>query len=132
VDRIKTSLTFRIPELFGETLDRAVAKALGYTDYPDDSLEHGTIWHTEPDKTPFGRFIEKRHFNPSSNWAVGGPIIEREGINLRTLVGWTGSMAYQAEINDNGNIFYGHTPLVAAMRCFVASRLGSDISIEEG
>ena len=78
--RVKTS------ELIGVALRYAVAKALGYTDYPNDSLEHGKIWHTDPDKTPFGPFIEKDHFKPDEVWAQGGPIIEQlfsEGLEMK-------------------------------------------------
>jgi hypothetical protein len=62
----------------------------------------------------------------SGNWALGGPIIEREELSSLKCYGkddW--------ECN-NGDIFCeGPTPLIAAMRCFVASRLGDEIEIPE-
>ena len=54
-----------------------------------------------------------------TDWAAGGPIIEREGINLRRSFdedGWTASVW-----RNNTTIFeHGETALIAAMRCFVA------------
>lgn len=50
----------------------------------------------------------------SIDWSQGGPIIEREKITLE----WTGEnwMAYIRHDEE----FFGTTPLVAAMRCYVA------------
>lgn len=62
--------------------------------------------------------------NYSTNWALGGPIIEREELSSLKCYGkddW--------ECN-NGDIFCeGPTPLIAAMRCYVASKLGADIEV---
>ena len=65
-------------------------------------------------------------FNPSTNWAKGGPIIERETIALAydfAFDRWQGYMQ-GADIAT-----YGPTPLIAAMRCYVASKLGDDVEI---
>ena len=69
----------------------------------------------------------------SSSWEHGGPIIEREGIELRY---WgLHSVPWKASIDgdtDAGVVLYeehGTTPLIAAMRCFVASKLGDNIDI---
>ena len=122
-------------ELIDAALDWAVAKALGYTDSPDDSLEHGTIWHTEPDKTPFGRFIDKQRFQPSTNWTIAGPLIERERIDLLGCVygpagDWTASRPRERHVGWR-HLATGPTPLVAAMRCLVMSRLGDEVEIPE-
>ncbi len=67
----------------------------------------------------------------STDWAQGGPIIEREQINIRvSTVGgeWVG-------FTDNGwgveGWSTGQTPLIAAMRCYVAAKLGDDINIPD-
>lgn len=62
----------------------------------------------------------------STNWAQGGPIIERERIELRDFGGeeWTAD-------NNVGRQTFGSTPLIAAMRCYVASKLGENIEIPE-
>jgi hypothetical protein len=58
-------------------------------------------------------------YEPSINWAQGGPIIEREGIAL--IPGWTAERpGFSAD---------GPTPLIAAMRCYVASKRGDEIDI---
>ena len=59
--------------------------------------------------------------SPSTNWAQGGPIIEREGIEFR-------ASGTQASIVD-GRTYYGPTHLIAAMRCYVASKLGDDVDV---
>ena len=80
----------------------------------------------------------------STDWAQGGPIIEREDISFRkyhnpgkeshgtyyarvcrengTLVGWHKTTGFQKT---------GPTPLVAAMRCYVASKLGDVVDIPD-
>ena len=64
-------------------------------------------------------------FQPTSDWAQGGPIIEREKLTVE----WTGEdwMGYIWHDNE----FFGPTPLIAAMRCYVASKLGDEVKIPE-
>ena len=89
--------------------------------------------------------IRKMHggcYSPTSNWAQGGPIIEREKIDLEGL--WnvrgcgvrTGFQKWCATHPKNhGGLIrytgYGQTSLTAAMRCFVASKLGDEVEIPE-
>lgn len=63
----------------------------------------------------------------SSDWLFGGPIIEREKIAVRPsrlyVNGWVAHAS-------NGTVVYiGGTPLIAAMRCYVASRLGDEVDV---
>lgn len=104
----------KVSELEGALLDAAVAMAEGdrLPDYwrdPDD----GTCW-LRP-----GR----EEWNPSDRWDQGGPIIERERLELRNDAsgGW----------NCMGNGCYGAgpTPLIAAMRAYVASKLGAEVEL---
>lgn len=46
-----------------ELLDRA-ARAQGWIDYPNDSVEAGAYWHLDPEKAPFGRRLDKRFWRP--------------------------------------------------------------------
>jgi len=120
-------------ELTGVHLDCAVAQAL---------------CGAEPDRVKVDRWLsgaievrvwnsaEKRvsHlFNPHENWALAGPIIERE--KLRFIYG-AGAKRDQwlAETHKMEWSFRGPTPLIAAMRCYVASKLGGECSLltEEG
>lgn len=100
-------------ELQGVALDWAVAKCerveFTYEDHP----------HHE---------MFDMHY--STNWAQGGPIIEREGIAIWMRYdddeGWKALMkAYDEDMS-------GETPLIAAMRCYVTSKLGDEIEIPEG
>lgn len=62
----------------------------------------------------------------STDWAQGGPIIEREGINVnKSFDGWWAS--YKPSVHEYG----GTTSLIAAMRCYVASKLGDEVDVPE-
>jgi hypothetical protein len=75
-------------------------------------------------------FVEDE-FEPSENWADGGPIIEREKIGLKytergmEFVAWVNGEL--STVHDH----YGPTPLIAAMRCYVASKMGDEIELPE-
>lgn len=67
-------------------------------------------------------------FNYTTNWAQGGPIIEREEITVLRCFG-----KWRAEKEDNeGDTAWaedGPTPLIATMRCYVASKLGDEVEV---
>ena len=79
--------------------------------------------------------------SPSTNWAVGGPIIEREQIALQYYPDgghenggeWLACVLSGKDDDgfDNTIVTDGPTPLIAAMRCFVASKLGEEVEISE-
>ena len=64
-------------------------------------------------------------YTPSIDWAQGGPIIEREGIAIGKS--WEGWKAFTETSGGEGP-----TPLIAAMRCYVASKLGDEVELPEG
>jgi hypothetical protein len=66
-------------------------------------------------------------YTPSTNWAQGGPIIEREEIESRKVGIHTWLAETQCDHNDHSET--GPTPLIAAMRCYVALKLGDDVEI---
>ena len=103
----------RTSELSGVQLDWAVAQIEGYAEGPS-----GSFWITEDDCVDF---------KPSSNWAQGGPIIEREGITVRRYT----DALWDASIGSLDYIADGPTPLIAAMRCYVASKLGEEVGVPE-
>ena len=112
--------------LTGPALDWAVAVAHGYKEWD------GECFTRYVDDYPGAFFL--REFHPSTDWSQGGPIIERAGISL-THMGEDWEDAWKARRGDGhwqGGDIHGPTPLVAAMRCFVASKLGDDIDIPEG
>jgi hypothetical protein len=63
--------------------------------------------------------------NYCGKWEHGGPIIERERINLEPFSNINGE-----QWSADGE-WDSPTPLIAAMRCYVASKLGEDVSIPE-
>lgn len=67
----------------------------------------------------------------SSNWEFAGPIIEREKIGIVTSDGdanvWIGSI-FEPDWKFNRT---GSTPLIAAMRCYVASKLGEEVEVPD-
>lgn len=63
----------------------------------------------------------------STDWVQGGPIIEREYIQLTIDLGWIATRKEGPAVSEE----HGPTPLIAAMRCFVASHLGDEIELPE-
>ena len=112
--RIKTS------ELTGHALDWVVAKCEAY---PMD------IWYDE-EELPMIRDDEVPEWKPATDWAQGGPIIEREVLDVFRNYS---EGCWQAEANRYGGCPMGRgpTPLIAAMRCYVASELGDEVEIPE-
>lgn len=116
-------------ELTGAALDWAVAKCEGFS-FGDWFSNDGelTVWIecvNEDGMGPAGYFPAWR-FSFSSNWSAGGPIIEREKTTLQPVVrpdGWT------ARTQKCDSLWEGQHPLIAAMRCYVASKLGDTVEI---
>lgn len=67
-------------------------------------------------------------FEPSTNWAQGGPIIEREGITVsKTRHGFWES---HLRTYDSKEAYqFDNSPLIAGMRCYIASKVGETIEI---
>jgi hypothetical protein len=61
----------------------------------------------------------------STDWAQGGPIIEREGITIE----WEGDPDSWCACIMADQEVYGQTALIAAMRCYVASKLGDTVNV---
>jgi hypothetical protein len=110
--KIKTS------DLTGATLDWAVEVSL----------------NRKPKAYFIGQTFKDNHscgmHNYSTDWAQGGPIIEDNAIQLTPdeYAGtWTAYTTNEGEPYE----FTGPTPLIAAMRCFVASKLGDDMEVPD-
>jgi hypothetical protein len=68
-------------------------------------------------------------YMPSVDWAQGGPIIEREMLCL-SVTGSVGSSIRRWRCGTHmGYEQFGPTPLIAAMRCYVASKLGDEVEV---
>lgn len=133
--KIKTS------ELTGAALDYAAAMAEGIAEKHitfDHNLTHPLI------------LSGIQAYWPTFIWSQAGPIIEREGIATRRSKGvwyamlsddlgdgeraqWT-EYTWRNAPSPNRNRqarFRGETQLVAAMRCFVASKLGNEVDVPD-
>lgn len=123
-------------DLTGIALDWAVAKCEGsVTELAFDGIAYGFKLDGNLKVLAKG-WAPSMSWYPSSNWAQGGPIIEREEIGLRMNVPcspgrtWEGRPSPLAK-GAGGKFGYGPTPLIAAMRCLVASKLGEEVEIPE-
>lgn len=102
-------------ELTGAALDWAVAKCERFQKHAAASI------------------VVMGGYGPSTDWAQGGPIIERMGENgLILMRATTRKLGWRASLDFPNAFFFGPTPLVAAMRCYVASRLGDEVKIPRG
>ena len=127
-------MKIKTQDLTGPALDWAVAKCEG-EDYSPVTTYNGIGQEFPPT-------------NYSTNWSQGGPIIEREGILLRALRSTGHSLNGQwLAMYDGTNTctmvqwvkrtdwphhyLSGPTPLVAAMRCYVASQLGDEVDVPD-
>lgn len=105
-------------ELTGAALDWAVAKCEGITPIAvKKRYSEGHILYSLPAST-----IPIEY---SNKWAQGGPIIEREVIDIWSV----GISTWGAK--DGNRAANGPTPLIAAMRCYVKSKLGDIVEIPD-
>lgn len=119
--KIKTS------ELSGIALDWAVAKC--------ELIQHLTSLGKTPNYEQCDSIALSKirlGIGYSTDWAQGGPIIEREVISVVEEQGkdyvWFAWEKYAKNRNCTAN---GPTILITAMRCYVASKLGYEIDVPE-
>jgi hypothetical protein len=69
--------------------------------------------------------------NYSTDWAQGGPIIDRERISVKDMHdGWKLTCIYNLN-NGMEHVHLADDYLLAAMRTFVASKLGAEVEIPD-
>ena len=107
-------------ELTGAQLDWAVCEAsgffVGYTQFRSGKAflkVYGVA--------------QNSHLHPSTEWSQGGPIIEREKLTVVYNERGDGPSGWRCI--GPAQMQYGPTPLIAAMRCYVASKLGDEVEI---
>lgn len=134
------TVTVKTSELIGPALDWAVAECEGrkieFNYQYTEEIRFDGWWQLGPN-----------HWQPlnsySTHWAQGGPIIERERIALETRWETRGCGVHTRfkewcarHPKNHGGLIryteYGPTPLIAAMRCYVASKLGDTVKIPKG
>ncbi len=108
-------------ELTGAALDWAVAKCEVGDEFCFNPLPYLPDENGQPS-----------YFMPSTDWAQGGPIIERERLLIQPELGKEGAGNAWYCVAITPHDAYGATPLIAAMRCYVASKLGDEIETPEG
>ena len=99
-------------ELTGVALDWAVAKCEGV---PVESVGFNL------------RFMDAWKY--STDWAQGGPIIERERLELASTYHTFGDDEWISWSEDGNHVMYGTTLLIAAMRGYVVSKLGYNVDV---
>ena len=119
-------------ELTGAALDWAVAKCEGLRLHKD-ALLGGVMkdgWWASGYYTDPNQWIRLGRLRYSTSWAQGGPIIEREKIQINPSIS---SDAWGAAnpSKDQCVWVWAETPLIAAMRSFVASRLGEEVEVPD-
>jgi hypothetical protein len=122
----------RTSELTGVALDWAIAKCEGLRLHKD-ALLGGVMkdgWWASGYYTDPNQWIRLGRLRYSTSWAQGGPIIEREKIQINPSIS---SDAWGAAnpSKDQCVWVWAETPLIAAMRCFVASRLGEEVEVPD-
>ena len=138
-------------ELIGPALDWAVELAKGTF-----WSSNGYFVARNPDGTTrtFARNPEGRY---STDWSQGGPIIEQERIELCSYSNDGVDTAFRSKADERGSYSHeeeyvisvpevvtwtawvkygsnkqdGPTPLIAARRCFVASKLGDKVDVPD-
>jgi hypothetical protein len=124
---LEVPVKHKTAELEGLPLNLAVALA--------EDME--VSWHPSPDdrqtfkaRRP-GRGGEPGPFLPSTDWAHGGPLVERERGSLFPELIPGAPIVWVARMGDGTRRSqgFGPTPLVAAMRAFVASKLGDEVDL---
>jgi hypothetical protein len=103
-------MKIKVSEAEGEVLNWLVARALGKR--PSLFILQQT-----------GKLASEHNY--STDWALGGPIIEREKISIFQTEGICNA-CFIGEKSVNGP-----TPLIAAMRCYVVSKLGDEVEVPE-
>lgn len=120
--KIKTS------ELIGPSLDWVVAVCRGISPFAVKK-RHSEGWLLYEFRSA------TRPLEYSTSWAQGGPIIDREDITWSMSMGpehsdATRFCAFSYKVGSSKAV-NGPTKLIAAMRCYVASKLGDEVDVPE-
>lgn len=120
-------MKIKVSEASGRVLDWMVATIEGH--------QYRYSWMLEKDGYASWMSYEQAWGNPhpsySTDWSRGGPIIEREGINLN-YNGFDVPPYWEAYSEMSGRIGAWHTtPLIAAMRCYAAMKLGDEVDVPD-
>ena len=134
----------KVVDAIGAQLDWLVAKADDNL-YPkgDVRLLDGKVFTIEPGN--YEQSDRWQRYSPSTVWAQAGPILEREITKIFRNVGGTWSAMILKDVpippEDRGTSLAltrraqwngaGPTPLIAAMRCLITSKLGREVEVPD-
>lgn len=133
-------MKIRTSDLTGTALDWAVAKCEGFqlkADPMDFDIEsaNGGWWIWENASRGGKQARIGKGYSPSIKWSQGGRIIEREYIQTwkdNCSNDWLASAFGDTSMDRAGAPYdSGSTPLIAAMRCYVASKLGEEVEVPD-
>ena len=102
-----------------------MAKCEGYTDLRKNYHAFSDELIMTPPRAEYGAVALA---DLAISWDQCGPIIEREWIELGAYHDQWLAVFHGEDCSIDQD---GPTPLIAAMRCFVASRLGDEVDIPE-
>lgn len=138
----------KVSDLSSALLDFWVAKAEGWEFFwskhnhwvvtPKDGNKYTSCEGWKPFDPYTGKKSARPHpykamenFFPSSDWSDGGPIIDRwEEIAFTRFEGRTYCTLGREGVHSGSNTKSGETKLIAAMRCYVASKFGAEVPDE--
>lgn len=110
-------------ELSGAALDWLVARAEGKE--RDCEVHASNVW--------YGRATSGYvQYRPSTKWEQGGPLIARERIDCISDPNGTAGWMGRTWVGGQEVRMFGSTPLIAAMRCYVAIKLGDEVDAPGG
>lgn len=99
-------------------IDRKIAEIEGWA--------YSIMFHAwERGRIMDATFERVKQYKPSTDWADGGPLIEKYKVSLNTIINndengeWLGSIQEQAMLNLH---YRAKTPLEAAMLAIIASK----------
>lgn len=118
-------MKIKVAEAEGLQLNLLVAMAEGHKPVHNPTL-NGSVRYGWYDSA-IGYQIK----NYSGDPALAQMIIEREHISLSSFVGCAWRASIRPQFANPHSIQYGETAREAAMRCFVASKLGDEVEVPE-
>lgn len=119
-------MKIKVSETSGVALDWLVAKCEGYS-LTSDGINH--LLEKGKELLILGPNSSALHYSPSTDLHAGGKLIERELCSLHYDIGLGRWRAFHHSAIDV--ICEGPTMLIAAMRWYVTSKLGSEVEIPD-
>jgi hypothetical protein len=115
-------MKIKVSKATNRQLDWLVATAQGW-------LAFDRCWWTTKKNSEKNVRQTTLNYAPTVSWAQGGQIIEREKIG--TVPDRKDTWRANNPFACTPNTQYGPTPMVAAMRCYVASKLGDEVEVPD-